>query len=83
MDALAADTSAVTGIPVVYQGLPAQDHADALAEADLPQPVVEMFAAIDASTADGWLADITGDLCSLSGPPTTPPRTTLAAELGN
>jgi NAD(P)H dehydrogenase (quinone) len=82
MGDLAADISAVTGTTVVYQDLPAQDHARALAEAGLPEPVVEMLVAMDAGTADGCLADTTGDLARLIGRPTTPLRTTLAAALG-
>ncbi|MFP8907401.1 SDR family oxidoreductase [Streptomyces atacamensis] len=83
MDDLAAEVTAVTGTPVVYQDLPAKAHAKALADAGLPEPVVEMLVAIDAGTAEGQLADTTGDLSRLIGRPTTPLRTTLAAALGS
>jgi NAD(P)H dehydrogenase (quinone) len=83
MDDLAADISAVTGTPVGYQDLPAEAHAKALTDAGLPEPVVGMLVSIDASIADGWLADTTGDLSRLIGRPTTPLRTTLADALGD
>ncbi len=80
---LAADTAAVTGVPVVYQDLPADAHAKALTEAGVPEEFVQMLVAIDAGTADGQLADTTGELSRLIGRPTTPLRATLAAALGN
>jgi len=83
MDDLAADISTVAGTPVGYQDLPAEAHAKALTEAGLPEPVVGMLVSIDASIADGRLADTTGDLSRLIGRPTTPLRTTLAAALGD
>ncbi|MFK4598403.1 SDR family oxidoreductase [Streptomyces pristinaespiralis] len=82
MDDLAADVTAVTGTPAAYQDMPADAHAKALTDAGLPEPVVEMLVSIDAGTADGWLAGTTGDLSRLTGRPTTPLRTTLAAALG-
>ncbi|MET9957291.1 SDR family oxidoreductase [Streptomyces sp. NPDC006339] len=83
MDDVAANTTAVTGTPVTYQDLPAQDHARALAEAGLPEPVVQMLLAIDAGTADGQLAGTTGDLSRLIGRPTTALRATLTAALAH
>ncbi|MEU0302903.1 SDR family oxidoreductase [Streptomyces sp. NPDC006175] len=83
MDDLAAEITAATGTKVVYQDLPAEEHAKALAGAGLPEPVVEMLVSIDAGTADGQLADTTGDLARLAGRPTTPVRTTIAAATGN
>ncbi|MFD5007697.1 SDR family oxidoreductase [Streptomyces mutabilis] len=83
MDDLAAEVTAVTGTPVAYQDLPADAHTKALTDAGLPEPVVEMLVSIDAGTADGQLADASGDLSRLTGRPTTPVRETLAAALGN
>ncbi|MEV5430554.1 SDR family oxidoreductase [Streptomyces sp. NPDC052701] len=83
MDDVAADITAVTGTQVTYQDLPAEAHTRALAEAGLPEPVVEMLVAIDAGTAEGQLAGTTGDLSRLIGRPTTALRATLTAALAD
>ncbi len=81
MNDLAADVSAITGKPVVYQDLPADAYTKALLEAGLPQPIAQMLASIDEGIADGWLAPTTGDLSRLIARPTTPIRKTLTPAL--
>ena len=80
---LAADVTGITGTSVVYRDVPAETHVKALVEAGLPPEVAQMFAAMDASTADGSLADTSGDLSRLIDRPTTPLRETLAEALVN
>jgi NAD(P)H dehydrogenase (quinone) len=81
MPELAAILTDISGTPVTYQDLPNAQHAEVLLAAGLPEPVATMFAGFDAHIADGWLADTPGTLATLIGRPTTPLRSTLAAEL--
>ncbi|GAA3410903.1 NAD(P)H-binding protein [Streptosporangium vulgare] len=78
---LAAETSAVSGRPVVYRDLPHADHLRALIDAGLPEPVATMYADIDLDIAQGALSHTPGELSALIGRPTTPLRESVTAIL--
>lgn len=75
---LAAEIGKATGREIGYVDLPAGEHAKALAEAGLPEPVVGLLVSLDANTKDGLLAETTGDLRALIGRPSTPVGVTVA-----
>jgi NAD(P)H dehydrogenase (quinone) len=72
MPELAAAMSEVTGRPVEYRDLSTAEHVAALTAAGLDEGTAGFVAALDANTAEGCLADTTGDLRRLIGRPTTP-----------
>lgn len=79
MTELAAEISRQSGREVTYTDLPRADHAAALLQAGLPQPVAEMLADSDAGAARGGLFDDSGTLSRLIGRATTPISTTIRA----
>ncbi|VVJ18253.1 NAD(P)H dehydrogenase (quinone) 2 (EC [Amycolatopsis camponoti] len=68
---LAATITAVSGTPVTYQDLPAEQHRQLLVGAGLPEPVAAMLVDADRGIAEGELASTSGDLSRLIGRPTT------------
>ncbi|MFF3438346.1 NAD(P)H-binding protein [Streptosporangium sp. NPDC002721] len=78
---LAAETSALSGRPVVYRNLPHADYRQALLDAGLPEPAATLFAGIDLDIAEGALSPTPGELGALIGRPTTPLRESVAAIL--
>jgi NAD(P)H dehydrogenase (quinone) len=75
---LAREISAVTGKTVTYQDLSPQAHKDALIASGLPEAIADRMVAGDASTAQGFLAEASGQLRQLIGRPTVPLRDTIA-----
>ena len=69
---LAAAISEVTGRPVQYQPLTAEEQSAALTAAGLDAGTVGFVVALDAGIRDGALADTDGTLARLIGRPTTP-----------
>jgi NAD(P)H dehydrogenase (quinone) len=80
---LAAEIAKAAGTPVVYQNLTADQHRQALADAGLPRPFVELLVDSDQGIAAGHLEDHSGDLERLIGRPTTTLADTVAATLKN
>ena len=62
----------VTGRPVAYQALSAEQYAVALTSAGLDAGTVGFVTALDAGIRDGALADSDGTLSRIIGRPTTP-----------
>ncbi|EOD66750.1 SDR family oxidoreductase [Amycolatopsis vancoresmycina] len=79
---LAAEVGKATGRETRYVDLPADEHAKALTEAGLPEPVAGFLVALDANTRDGLLAETTADLRTLIGRPATPIGVTVAEVAG-
>ena len=69
---LAAAISEITGRPVAYQPLTAEEQSAALEAAGLDAGTVGFVVALDAGIRDGALADTDGTLARLIGRPTTP-----------
>ena len=69
---LAAAMSEVTGRPVAYQPLTAEEQSAALEAAGLDAGTVGFVVALDAGIRNGALADTDGTLARLIGRPTTP-----------
>lgn len=69
---LAAAISEVTGRPVRYQSLTADEQTAALEAAGLDAGTVGFVVALDGGIRDGALADTDGTLARLIGRPTTP-----------
>ncbi|WP_033345144.1 SDR family oxidoreductase [Catenuloplanes japonicus] len=78
---LAAVITELSGTPVAYRDLPADELAKTLAGFGLPVPVAQLFADVDANIAKGALVNDSGDLTRLIGRPTTPVADTIAAAL--
>ena len=77
---LAQSVSLATGAAVSYQDLPAEDYAQVLAGAGLPQPYAEILADSDLGIARGDLLVSSGHLSALIGRPTSSmPEAVLAA----
>jgi len=71
--------SELTGKPVTVNHVSSQEHRAALADAGLPDGLVDFLVSTDQAIADGELADTEpGTLSSLIGRPTTPMGETLA-----
>jgi NAD(P)H dehydrogenase (quinone) len=75
---LAAEIGKAAGREITYVDLPADEHAKALTQAGLPEPVVGLLVALDANTKDGLLAETTPDFRALTGRPSTPIGVTVA-----
>lgn len=71
-DDLAAAISEVSGRPVRYQPLTAEEQTAALEAAGLDAGTVGFVVALDAGIRDGALAEADGTLARLIGRPTTP-----------
>src|SRR5687768_11338917 len=76
---LAAEITAVTGQPVRYQDLPAEQYAKVLQDAGLPESYAAILADSDLGIARGDLLVTGSDLSSLIGRPTTPLREAVQA----
>jgi NAD(P)H dehydrogenase (quinone) len=79
---LAAEIGRATGREITYADLPADEHAQVLTQAGLPEPVVGLLVALDANIKDGLLAETTGDLRALTGRPSTPIGVTVTEIAG-
>ncbi|CAO5161773.1 NAD(P)H:quinone oxidoreductase [Frankia sp. AiPs1] len=71
MAELAATAAAHSGTPVAYTDLPAEQYAAVLADVGLPPYMVDLLVDADLKIAEGALADVTDDLRTLIGRPTT------------
>ena len=69
---LARVISEVTGTPVTYRDLPAEEYASRLHEAGLDEESAHFAASLDASIAHGDLETSSQDLAGLLGRPPTP-----------
>jgi NAD(P)H dehydrogenase (quinone) len=78
---LAAAITAAGGREVVYQDVDAEKYAEILVSAGLPESTAGFVAHLDAETADGLLSEVTSDLRTLIGRPTTPLADTIPAFL--
>ena len=76
---LAEEITAVTGQPVRYQNLPAEQYAKVLQDAGLPEAYAAILADSDLGIARGDLLVTGNDLSSLIGRPTTPLREAVQA----
>ena len=76
---LAEEITAVTGQPVRYQDLPAEQYAKVLQDAGLPEAYAAILADSDLGIARGDLLVTGSDLSSLIGRPTTPLREAVQA----
>ncbi len=72
----------VTGTPVTYRDLPAEQYASWLQEGGLDEASARFVAALDASIAHGDLETDSGDLARLLGRPATPVADVLQAARG-
>jgi NAD(P)H dehydrogenase (quinone) len=79
---LAGVISEVTGTPVAYRDLPAEEYASRLREAGLDEENARFVAALDASIAHGDLETSSQDLARLLGRPATPLTDVVRAALG-
>jgi len=71
-DDLAVALGEVAGREVVYQPVDAAELARILADAGLPEAAVGFTVALDQNIAAGVLGEVTSDLSTLLGRPTTP-----------
>jgi NAD(P)H dehydrogenase (quinone) len=71
---LAGEVSAASGQSVTYKNLPAEEYAQVLVGAGLPEPYAAILADSDLGIARGDLLVTSGDLSTLLGRPTTPLR---------
>jgi NAD(P)H dehydrogenase (quinone) len=76
---LAGEVSAASGQPVAYQDLPAEQYAQALVEAGLPEFYAAILADSDLGIARGELLVTSGDLSALIGRPAVPMREAVQA----
>jgi NAD(P)H dehydrogenase (quinone) len=81
-DDLAAAATEVLGRPVSYQRVTVDEHRAGLEAAGLDAGTIGFVIAMDENTANGELADVTGDLRTLIGRPTTPLVDALRAAQG-
>lgn len=81
-DEFAQVVADLTGAEITVQQVSSQQHRAALADAGLPEGLVDFLVSTDAAIAAGELADPEpGTLSRLIGRPTTPLRETLARHL--
>ncbi|WP_263119053.1 SDR family oxidoreductase [Cellulomonas sp. RIT-PI-Y] len=71
-DELAAAATEVLGRPVEYRSVTIDEHRAALEAAGLDAGTIGFVLTMDETTANGALAEVTGDLPALIGRPTTP-----------
>ncbi|GII64023.1 NAD(P)-dependent oxidoreductase [Sphaerisporangium krabiense] len=79
MRELAVEVGAATPREVVYQNLSPEEYARVLAATGMPEPVAELYAAMDVDISRGALSATPGDLHKLIGHPSTHIRETVAA----
>ncbi|MFL6144859.1 MAG: NmrA family NAD(P)-binding protein [Labedaea sp.] len=80
---LAEEVAGISGRPVAYRDVPAEEHRAALIEAGLPEPVADVYVSFDRDIRRGALASTSGSLRTLIGRPTTTLRDSVAAELAS
>lgn len=80
---LAEAVARISGKPVAYQDVPAEQHRSILLGAGLPEFVADMLVDADRAIAAGELASDSGDLRTLLGRPTTGLDDAVAALLKN
>jgi NAD(P)H dehydrogenase (quinone) len=71
---LAETIGAIIGKPVVYKSVDAGTLIENLKGAGLDEGIAGFMAAVDGNIAEGALSEVTGELSSLIGRPTTPLR---------
>ena len=71
MDELAAEISAASGKSIEYRDLPADQYADLLTGAGVPEGFAQILADTDLGIGRGDLLVTTGDLRKLIGRPAT------------
>ena len=79
---LAAAATEVLGRPVVYREVTVDEHRAILESAGLDAGTIGFVLGMDENTANGELADVTGELSALIGRPTTPLADALRAAQG-
>ncbi|MET4541922.1 NAD(P)H dehydrogenase (quinone) [Arthrobacter bambusae] len=72
LDELAAEISAASGKSIEYRDLPAEQYADLLTGAGVPEGFAQILADTDLGIGRGELLVTTGDLRKLIGRPATP-----------
>ncbi|WP_143467227.1 SDR family oxidoreductase [Lentzea kentuckyensis] len=80
---LAEAIARISGKPVAYQDVPAEQHRSILLGAGLPEFVADMLVDADRAIAAGELASDSGDLRTLLGRPTTSLDDAVTALLKN
>ena len=73
--------AAVSGKPVTYTELPAEQYTHILTGAGLPGFLVELLVDADVKVAQGALQTVTGELAALLGRPATTLREAVTAAL--
>lgn len=68
-----------TGRPLEVVRVPVEALVQGMVAAGLPEPVAQVYASIDVNTAQGGLAEVTGDFAALVGHPPQPFEHWLAA----
>ncbi|NDZ78412.1 SDR family oxidoreductase [Streptomyces sp. SID10853] len=77
----AAEVAKATGKEIVYRDVPAATHQEILTGAGVPEAMAAILADVGTAIERGLLATTTGDLARLTGRPTTPIATSIAAAL--
>jgi NAD(P)H dehydrogenase (quinone) len=83
MAELAAEISARSGKQIAYTNLPAEEYAQILLQAGLPEPLTAILADSDIAVARGDLTSASTDLRDLIGRPTTSLADAVAEALKN
>ncbi|WP_328537262.1 SDR family oxidoreductase [Streptomyces sp. NBC_00344] len=78
----AAEVSRASGKEITYRDVPAAAHQEILVGAGLPEAFAAVLVDVDAAIGRGLLAGTSGDLARLTGRPSTPIATTIAAAIG-
>lgn len=77
----AAEVAKATGKEIVYRDVPAATHQEILTGAGVPEAMAAILADVGTAIERGLLATTSGDLARLTGRPTTPIATSIAAAL--
>ncbi|WP_328378231.1 SDR family oxidoreductase [Streptomyces sp. NBC_00440] len=77
----AAEVAKASGKEIAYRNVPAATHQEILIGAGLPEAFAAVLVDVDAAIERGLLAATSGDLARLTGRPTTPVATSIAAAL--
>ncbi|WP_406137305.1 SDR family oxidoreductase [Streptomyces sp. NBC_01089] len=77
----AAEVAKATGKEIVYRNVPAATHQEILTGAGVPEAMAAILADVGTAIERGLLATTSGDLARLTGRPTTPIATSIAAAL--
>ncbi|MCX7523463.1 SDR family oxidoreductase [Microbacterium sp. STN6] len=80
---LAATIGRIIGVPVVYRALSPEEHREYLLAAGLDEGTASFVVTLDGDIRGGALAEVTSDLRTLIGRPTTPLEQGLRDALGD